>query len=83
MDPTEVGPSGSPDYDELRAHADRVTMDGMSILIASLDDLEAMKRAANRPKDRPDRLGRRLPPGPPPMSATPPPRPRPEPEQQP
>ena len=26
----------------------------MAILIASLDDLEAMKRAANRPKDRLD-----------------------------
>jgi hypothetical protein len=49
-----VGPSGSPPYDELRAHAERVTMDGMSILIASLDDLESMKRAADRPKDRLD-----------------------------
>jgi hypothetical protein len=49
-----VGPTGSPAYEELRAHADRVTLDGMSILIASLDDLEAMKRAAGRAKDRLD-----------------------------
>lgn len=49
-----VGPSGSPAYDELRVHAERVTMDGMSILIASLDDLQAMKRTANRAKDRID-----------------------------
>ncbi len=49
-----VGPSGSPAYDELRRRAARVTIDGMSILIASLDDLESMKRAADRPKDRLD-----------------------------
>ena len=49
-----VGPAGSPPYDELRAHAERVTIDGMGLLIASLDDLETMKRAANRPKDRLD-----------------------------
>jgi hypothetical protein len=49
-----VGPSGSPDYDVLRAHAERVTLDGVAVLVASLDDLEAMKRAANRGKDRLD-----------------------------
>jgi hypothetical protein len=49
-----VSPSGSPAYDLLRARADRVTMDGISLLVASLDDLETMKRAANRPKDRLD-----------------------------
>jgi predicted nucleotidyltransferase len=47
-------PSGAPPYDELRRRADRVNTDGMAVLVASLDDLEAMKRAANRPKDRLD-----------------------------
>jgi predicted nucleotidyltransferase len=44
-------PSGAPPYEQLRARADRVELDGISFLIASLDDLEAMKRAAGRPKD--------------------------------
>jgi predicted nucleotidyltransferase len=44
-------PSGAPPYEHLRSRADRTEIDGMAILIASLDDLEAMKRAANRPKD--------------------------------
>jgi hypothetical protein len=47
-------PAGAPHYDELRRRADRVETQGMAILVASLDDLEAMKRAANRPKDRLD-----------------------------
>lgn len=47
-------PAGAPPYDELRRRADRIETEGMAILIASLDDLEAMKRAANRPKDRLD-----------------------------
>lgn len=46
-----VAPAGAPAYSELRAHAERSTIDGMSILVASLDDLEAMKRAAGRTKD--------------------------------
>lgn len=46
-----VSPSGAPDYTELRKRAERVVVDGMAILIASLDDLEAMKRAAGRPQD--------------------------------
>ncbi len=49
-----VGPAGSPAYDALRARAERVTLDGIGVLIASLDDLEAMKRTANRAKDRID-----------------------------
>lgn len=49
-----VGPEGAPSYDVLRAHADRVTIDGVAVLIASLDDLEAMKRTAGRGKDKLD-----------------------------
>lgn len=46
-----VSPPGAPDYERLRSRAERVTIDGVAVLIASLDDLEAMKRAAQRPKD--------------------------------
>jgi predicted nucleotidyltransferase len=46
-----VGPAGSPSYELLRARAERVTVDGIAVLIASLDDLEAMKRVSHRPKD--------------------------------
>lgn len=47
-------PAGAPAYDELRRRADRIDTDGMAILVASLDDLESMKRAAGRPKDQID-----------------------------
>ncbi|HUQ78275.1 MAG TPA: hypothetical protein VM427_05320 [Patescibacteria group bacterium] len=40
------------DYESLAAHAVRATVHGVPILVASLDDLMAMKRAAGRPKDR-------------------------------
>ncbi len=43
--------AGAPRYDELRRRADRIETEGMQILVASLDDLESMKRAAGRPKD--------------------------------
>jgi predicted nucleotidyltransferase len=46
-----VGPAGAPAYAELRDRARRITVDGVAVLIASLDDLESMKRAAGRPKD--------------------------------
>jgi predicted nucleotidyltransferase len=46
-----VAPAGAPDYAQLRSRAERATIDGVGILIASLDDLEAMKRASDRPKD--------------------------------
>lgn len=49
-----VGPPGSPNYEQLRSRAERVTIDGIAVLIASLDDLEAMKRSAGRPIDRID-----------------------------
>lgn len=49
-----VSPAGAPSYERLRSSAERVTIDGLAVLIASLDDLEAMKRAAGRPKDELD-----------------------------
>lgn len=49
-----VRPSGAPEYQELRAHAERVEVDGIAVLVASLDHLAGMKRAAGRPKDHID-----------------------------
>ena len=49
-----VRPAGSPDYETLRVRAERVILDGVAVLVASLDDLEAMKRSAGRPKDKLD-----------------------------
>jgi hypothetical protein len=51
-----VDPSGSPGYRLLKAHAERIDFDDVEILIASIDDLLAMKRAANRPQDEVDVL---------------------------
>ncbi len=47
-------PSGAPPYEELRRRATRIEIDGMAVLVASLEDLAAMKRAAGRPKDQLD-----------------------------
>lgn len=44
-------PAGSPGYEALRRNAERVDLDGFFVLVASVDDLIAMKRAAGRPKD--------------------------------
>ena len=47
-----VGPAGAPrSYAEMRQRAERVVMDDVAFLIASLEDLESMKRAAGRSKD--------------------------------
>lgn len=46
-----VEPAGAPRYVLLRDRAMEVTFDGITVKVASLDDLEAMKRAAGRPKD--------------------------------
>jgi hypothetical protein len=40
------------DFDQLSAHAVKATLYGIPLLVAGLDDLMAMKRAAGRPKDR-------------------------------
>ena len=44
-------PVGSPGYEALRRRADRFDLDGFSVLVASIDDLIAMKLAAGRAKD--------------------------------
>jgi hypothetical protein len=43
---------GMPSYEELRAGAIVLEILGLEIRVASIDHLIAMKRAANRPKDR-------------------------------
>ena len=47
-------PDGSPGYAALKANADSISFDGREILIASIEHLLAMKRAANRPQDQTD-----------------------------
>src|SRR5687768_11725488 len=44
-------PAGAPPYDDLRRRAVRMDLGGFGVLVASLDDLAAMKRAAGRPID--------------------------------
>lgn len=44
-------PDGCPDYETLRERASNIDIDGVQVLIASIEDLIAMKRAAGRPQD--------------------------------
>ena len=45
-------PAGVDGYEDLAKNADVVDLDGVSILVTTLDDLIRMKRAAGRAKDR-------------------------------
>lgn len=63
-----VRPHGSPPYAALKRRATRLEIGPAPVLVASMDDLIAMKRESDRPKDRDDverlealaRLSRRL-----------------------
>jgi len=45
-------PDGAPPYDRLVAASNQVDVEGVTVLVASLDHLIAMKEAAGRPKDK-------------------------------
>ncbi|MEP6693896.1 MAG: hypothetical protein ABJB39_04575, partial [Chloroflexota bacterium] len=45
-------PTGTGGYNDLRASAERMDVDGLKVWVTSLADLIEMKRAAGRPKDR-------------------------------
>ena len=47
-------PGDAPGYERLRRAATRLDVGGFSVLVASIEDLIAMKRAAGRPKDELD-----------------------------
>jgi predicted nucleotidyltransferase len=49
-----VDPAGSPGYGALKERAVRVDFADFEVLIASIEDLLAMKRAAGRPQDQTD-----------------------------
>jgi len=52
-------PPGAAPYDALRRRAERMSTGDVAVLVASIDDLIAMKSSSTRPKDREDveRLG--------------------------
>lgn len=46
-----AAPAGTNGYDDLAQTAEATHLDGLTVLVASIDDLIRMKRAAGRPKD--------------------------------
>lgn len=48
------GLDGVPSYDELRATASEAEVLGIKVLVCSIEDLRAMKRAAGRTRDQAD-----------------------------
>jgi hypothetical protein len=44
-------PAGTSGFEELQRAATEMDLDGLTVLVASIDDLIRMKRAAGRPKD--------------------------------
>ncbi|MDO8213921.1 hypothetical protein [Conexibacter sp. CPCC 206217] len=49
-----ASPDGAPPYERLRRNAERFDLGAFAVLVASIDDLLAMKRAAGREKDLAD-----------------------------
>jgi predicted nucleotidyltransferase len=49
-----ASPPGAPPYAQLKARAEPIEIDSRSVLIASIEDLVAMKRTAGRPRDLED-----------------------------
>jgi predicted nucleotidyltransferase len=47
-------PPGAPPYERLRRNADRYDLGELTVLVASVEDLIAMKPSAGRPKDLQD-----------------------------
>jgi predicted nucleotidyltransferase len=49
-----VDPAGAPSYEALKRKASRIELDGVTVLVAGVEDLIAMKSAAGRPQDMVD-----------------------------
>jgi hypothetical protein len=47
-------PPGAPPYDVMRERAEPIDLEGRTVLVASIEDLLAMKKAAGRPRDLED-----------------------------
>lgn len=49
-----AAPPGAPPYDVMRKRAEPIDLEGRTVLVASIEDLLAMKKAAGRPRDLED-----------------------------